>query len=97
MKTIDEIKDLISINKEILKERYKIKEISIFGSYIRGEQIETSDIDILVDFERPVSLLHIISFENYLSDLLGIKVDVIPKRNIRKEIKQDILKEAIPV
>lgn len=97
MKTIDEIKDLISINKEILKERYKIKEISIFGSYIRGEQIETSDIDILVDFERPVSLLHIISFENYLSYLLGIKVDVIPKRNIRKEIKQDILKEAIPV
>lgn len=97
METLDEIKGTLRKQKEELKEKYKVKEIGIFGSYVKGEQKETSDVDILVEFEKPVSLLRIVSLENYLSDILGVKVDVVPKKTIRKELKEFILKGAIPV
>jgi hypothetical protein len=97
MKTLDEIKDILIKHKKELKEKYYVKEISIFGSYVKGEQTEASDLDILVEFEKSVSLLQIVSLENYLSDILEIKVDVIPKKNIRKELKEFILKEAFPI
>ncbi len=97
MRTFEEIKKGINQHRQELEEKYKVKNISIFGSYIRGEQKEESDIDILVEFVKPVSLLHIVSLENYLSDILGIKVDVIPKKNIRKELKDMILNESVPI
>lgn len=97
MKTLAEIKKILRKHREGLKEKYNVKEIGIFGSYVKGEQKEMSDVDILVEFEKPVSLLHIVSLENYLSDILRIKVDVVPKKNIRKELKEFILKEAVPV
>ncbi|MCL6088172.1 MAG: nucleotidyltransferase family protein [Actinobacteria bacterium] len=97
MKNIIEIREILKEHKKELKVKYKIKEIGIFGSYIKGMQKETSDIDVLVAFEKPVSLLHIVAFENYLSDMLGVKVDVVPKNNIRKEFRKNILKEAVPV
>ncbi|NKQ39298.1 MAG: DNA polymerase III subunit beta, partial [Methanosarcinales archaeon] len=52
----------------------------IFGSYANNEQIESSDVDILVEFEKPISLLKIVSLENYITDILEIKTDVIPKK-----------------
>lgn len=97
MKTLAEIKEILIRHREDLKERYEVKEIGIFGSYVKGEQKETSDVDILVEFEKPVSLLQIVSLENHLSDILKIKVDVVPKKNIRKELKEFILKETVPV
>ena len=97
MKNFFEIKVLLNNHKKEFEGKYQIKDIGIFGSYAKGFQNKTSDIDILVTFEKPVSLLHIISFENYLSDMLGIKVDVVPKNNIRKELKDSILKETVSV
>jgi len=97
MKSIEEIRNILAKHKKEVKRKYGVKMIKIFGSFIRGEQRSTSDIDILVEFEKPVSLLQIVSLENYLSDIIEIKVDVVPKNNIRKELKEDILKEAIPV
>ncbi|MCL0034738.1 nucleotidyltransferase family protein [Dehalococcoidia bacterium] len=97
MKKFREIKEIINQRRKELEKKYKVKSIAIFGSYVRGEQIEDSDIDILVEFTKPVSLLHIVSVENYLSDILGIKVDVIPKKNIHEELKEIILSEAIQV
>lgn len=97
MKDLKEIKEILAKHKDKLYEKYSVIKLSIFGSYVREEQKETSDIDILVEFERPVSLLQIVSLENYLSDILGLKVDVIPLKNIRKELKDYILKEAVSV
>ena len=97
MKGLDEIARIIREHRRELSERFDVKRIAIFGSYVRGEQKRGSDIDILVEFRRPVSLLHIVSLENHLSDMLGIKVDVVPEKNIRKELRDAILKEAIPV
>lgn len=97
MKTLKEIREILARHKEELEEKYRTTEIGIFGSYVRGEHKEKSDVDILVEFEKPVSLLQIVSLENYLSTVIGIKVDLVPKKNIRKELKEFILKEAIPV
>ncbi|MEW6108209.1 MAG: nucleotidyltransferase family protein [Nitrospirota bacterium] len=97
MKKIDRIKNIIIQHKDELRDKYKILEIGIFGSYIRGEQKRKSDIDILVRFDEPVSLLQWVSAENYLSDLLEIKVDMVPKEDVRPELKKRILKEVVYV
>ncbi|AAB99218.1 TPA: nucleotidyltransferase family protein [Methanocaldococcus jannaschii] len=96
MKTLSEIKEILRKHKKILKEKYKVKSIAIFGSYAREEQKETSDIDILIDYYEPISLLKLIELENYLSDLLGIKVDLITKNSIhnpyvKKSIEEDLI------
>jgi len=95
MKTINEIREILREQKPFLRKRYKVSEIGMFGSYVRGEQNEMSDLDILVEFEEPVSLLDLAGLEIFLSDLLGIKVDVVPKRSIRPELKEIILREAV--
>ena len=81
MITIDQIKKTLSEHKEELKQNYQVKDIGIFGSYVRGEQKKKSDVDILVDFEESseLSLLDFIGLENYLTDLLGVKVDLVEK------------------
>lgn len=93
MKTLQEIKDILISNRKRIYSKYHVKEIGIFGSYVRGEQKEDSDVDILVEFEEPVSLLRLVNFENFLQDLTGVKVDVIPKKNIRPELREIILNE----
>lgn len=95
MKSLDEIKEILAEHKEKLKEKYNVGEIGIFGSYVKGEHKEISDIDILAEFEKPVSLLKLVNMENYLSELLGIKVDLVPKKDIRAELKEIILKETL--
>ena len=96
MKTLSEIKEILRKHKKELKEKYKVKSIAIFGSYARGEQKETSDIDILIDYYEPISLLKLIELENYFSDLLGVKVDLITKNSIhnpyvKKSIEEDLI------
>jgi len=95
MKTLKEIEKILKENKAILAERFKVKEIGIFGSYVRGEQKEKSDVDILVSFYEPISLLKLVSLENFLSVLTGVKVDIVPKEDIRPELKERILEEVI--
>ena len=95
MKTLKEIEKILKENKAILAERFKVKEIGIFGSYVRGEQKEKSDVDILVSFYEPISLLKLVSLENFLSALTGAKIDIVPKEDIRPELKERILGEVI--
>jgi predicted nucleotidyltransferase len=97
MKTLDEIKTLIRQHGDILAEEYGIAVVGIFGSCVRGEQQEESDLDLLAEILRPVSLLELVGAEIYLSEKLGVKVDLIPKRNVRKELREAILQEAIPI
>ena len=97
MKTLSEIHSILSTYKEELRKRYKVKDIGIFGSYVRGEEEEKSDLDILVDFEKDaeIGLLEFVNMENYLSDLLGIKVDLVEKTVLKPRIGRNILKEVI--
>ena len=95
MKNIEEIKSILRGQKDKLRKMYRVKEIGIFGSYIRGEQKEKSDLDVLVEFDEPVSLLWLVKVEIYLSELLGVKVDLVPKKDVRPELRERILKEAV--
>jgi len=91
-------KDILAILKEIkisLKRQYKVREIWLFGSVLRGEQNENSDIDILVDFEDGADFFNLVGLGLFLEDKLGTKVDVVPKRSLREELKETVLAEAV--
>ena len=74
-----------------------MKEIGVFGSVARGDETEKSDIDILVSFNMPIGFFDFIRLEDFLSKLLGAKVDLVCKRALKPVIKDDILKEVIYV
>jgi predicted nucleotidyltransferase len=96
MKTIEEIKRILKEHKEELRDRFKVKEIGVFGSYVRGEQKRKgSDIDILVEFEEPIGFLEFLGLEEYLSDLLGAKVDLVSRKALKPRIGGYILKEVV--
>ena len=97
MKTIGEIKGILAEHKEDLQKRFKVSDIGLFGSYVKKTQSRRSDVDILVDFQESISLLDLVKLENYLTSLLEVKVDLVPKEDIRRELKESILKEAIYV
>ncbi|MGD0954027.1 MAG: nucleotidyltransferase family protein [Methanotrichaceae archaeon] len=81
----------------MLRERFKVKEIGIFGSFVRGEQKETSDLDIRVDFEGRVGLFEIVRLERFLSETLGEKVDPVMKNSLKPRIGKHILREVVYV
>jgi predicted nucleotidyltransferase len=95
MKRLEEIKKKLEEIKPLLKEKYGVKKIGIFGSYVRGEEKEESDLDVLVEFEEStsLSLLDFIRLENYLSDELGIKVDLVEKDSLKPRIRKHVLEE----
>ena len=78
MKTLEEIEQILEAHKDYLAAEYGVVKIGVFGSYARGEQRQDSDVDILIELERPprITLIGLVELENYLSELLGIKVDV---------------------
>jgi len=96
---LEEVKETLARHKEELRKRFKVKEIGIFGSYVKGERKEGSDLDILVEFEEDakLSLLDVAGLEIELSDLLGVKVDLVEKRDLKPYVGQRILKEVIYV
>jgi predicted nucleotidyltransferase len=95
--TLTEITDILKKHDKDLKKRYGISKIGVFGSYIRNEAREDSDLDILVEFKRDtdIGLLKFVEIENYLSDLLGVKVDLVEKSGLKPRIGKHILKEVI--
>ena len=95
MKTVKEIQSVLSKHKEGLMKRYKIKELGIFGSYVRGEQKRGSDIDILVEFDEIPDIYQFIDLEDDLRKLLKKKVDLVRKGAIRPELKDVILNEVV--
>ena len=80
-----------------IKERYHVSSLEIFGSYVRGEQDQDSDLDILVEYEKVPGMFKYIELENHLGDLLGVKVDLVMKKALKPAIGKQILAEAVPV
>ena len=80
-----------------LAERYQVKSLGVFGSYVRQEQSTDSDLDLLVTFYEPPSLLKFIELENYLTDLLGVKVDLVMQGALKPRIGERILSEVVTV
>jgi len=92
-KTLEELKKTLTSHKLELEERYKVGEIGIFGSYVKNEQKKASDVDILVEFKEPPTLVKFVNLENYLSDLLEVKVDLVMKKALKPHIGRAILEE----
>lgn len=67
----------------------------VFGSYARSAARSDSDLDLLAEILHPVSLLELAGVEIFLSDALGIHVDLVPERSLREEIRGSITQEAI--
>lgn len=95
------IKEIVGILKKYnadIRNKFRVKEIGVFGSFVRGEQKRSSDIDILIGFEPGYK-----TFDNYmelkffLEKVIGSKVDLVIKTAIRDEIKKSILSEAVYV
>ena len=83
--------------KPVIASRYKAKEIGLFGSFARREQNATSDIDVLVEFEEGADLFDLVGLANYLEEALQQKVDVVPKRALRAELRESVLREVVAV
>nr|MDO8096451.1 nucleotidyltransferase family protein [Candidatus Wukongarchaeota archaeon] len=90
---INALKDL---GKEIKKD-YKAEIIGVFGSYVRGEQKEGSDVDILVRFLEGATLFDFVGLGDFLEEKLGVKVDIVSERALRQEIREQILEEVVAV
>ncbi len=95
MKKIEEIKSKLEEHKPILKEKFKVENIGVFGSYLKGEQNRKSDLDILVEFSEIIGLFKFIELEDFLSKELGVKVDLVMKEVLKPRIKEGILREVV--
>jgi len=94
---LERVINILKEHKEELKEKYGVKEIGVFGSCVRGEQKRVSDIDILIEFKSDarISLLDFVGIENYISDLLEARVDLVEKSGLKPRIGKHILKEVV--
>jgi hypothetical protein len=95
MKTLSEIRPILRQQGHIVAERYGIAIVGVFGSYARGEQGTRSDLDLLVEKLQPVSLLELVGAEIYLSEILGMRVELVPRQSVREELREGILREAV--
>jgi len=94
---IDHIIMKLRENKPVLEEKYKVKTLGVFGSYVRGEQKEGSDLDILVEFQEPVGLFKFMELEEFLGKNTGVKVDLVSRKALKPRIGKYILEEVINV
>ncbi len=93
MKTADEIKNLLLDHLDDLRETYGVIQIGLFGSYCRGEQKPDSDIDLLVEFARPVGFVTFLRLEKHLEQILDNPVDLVTRQALKPHIGQQILNE----
>lgn len=80
-----------------LERKFNVRSLAVFGPYVRKEQNKKSDIDLLVDYIEMPGLLGFIELEDYLSDTLGIKVELVLKPALKQKVGKDILNEIIPI
>ena len=97
MKNIQEILQILKNEMPSLSKKYQIKSLSVFGSYVRDEQNQNSDLDILVSFNEIPSLLEFMQLENYLSDLIGIQVDLVMEKSLKDKVSKVIIQEAVSI
>jgi len=96
-KDIKHFREILKEHLSVLTYRYHVQSLGLFGSYIRQEQHSDSDLDVLVTFSETPSLLKFIALENYLSDLMDVKVDLVMQDALRPHISRRVLREVIPI
>ncbi|HQJ56745.1 MAG TPA: nucleotidyltransferase family protein [Caldisericia bacterium] len=94
-KNLEYIKKILKKNENILREKFKVKNLGIFGSFVRGEQNKNSDLDILVEFYETIDLFTFIELKQFLSNILHTEVDLVMKETLKKRFKNTIEKETL--
>lgn len=95
--TLDQVKKIIQ-EKETEIRKFGVQELYVFGSVVRGQATENSDIDFLVVFnEQGSDLFNLISFNQFLEDIFTTKVDLGTKNSLKKSFKDEVFKEAVRV
>lgn len=92
-----QIKDILQKNRLLLRTKYSIKNIGFFGSFARGDHNLKSDVDILVEFSKPIGFFKFIELEEILSEMISKKVDLVTKKGLKPIISKEILQEAVYV
>lgn len=90
-----EVLNDIKKNKPELKKRFNVKRIGIFGSYARGDYRKDSDLDVLIELNKPLGIFGLMELEDYLGSLIGKKIDLVTKNTLKSAIKEKVLKEAV--
>ena len=96
MKRDDAIK-LLADNLLELRNQYNVADLSIFGSVARNQASPNSDIDVLVDFVKAPGLLKYIELKDHLEVLLGVPVDLVTRKALKRQLREAILAEAVRV
>ncbi|MDI6810290.1 MAG: nucleotidyltransferase family protein [archaeon] len=96
-KELERIITILQSLEEQIKKDYKAEIMGVFGSYVRGEQKVSSDVDILVNFHEGATLFDLVGLADFLEEKLDVKVDIVSERAIREELKEQILKEVVMV
>jgi uncharacterized protein len=94
---LDQYRTVLKRELPLLAQRFHVESLSVFGSYVRGEQRPESDLDLLVTYDVTPSLLGLIELENHLSDLLQVKVDLVMGNSLKPHIGEQIRRELMPV
>ncbi len=94
MRTLNEIISIIQEMKPELEKNFKVIRIGIFGSFVRAEEKQGSDIDIIVELSEPIGL-DLIDLIDHLEERIGIKVDLVTTKSLRSEFEEEIFKEAV--
>lgn len=97
MKTREEILRTIKTDLPYLSEKYGVRKIGLFGSYSRGEAREDSDIDLLVEFERPIGFFKFVELEDYLAEKFGIKVELVTDDALKPLVRPHVMEDIVYV
>jgi len=97
MKNLERLIQILRQHKGELAQSYGVRELAIFGSHVRGEATAESDLDILVEFDDPPSFFRFLQLEQYLSDLLGGREELVTRQALKPHIGKYILQEALPI
>ena len=94
MMNLEEIRALLEAHKEYLERKYGVKRIGVFGSYARNEQNAGSDVDILIEFYEPIGW-EFVDLKEELENILGMPVDLVTVKGLKKRLRDKILKEVV--
>ncbi|MEJ5198066.1 MAG: nucleotidyltransferase family protein [Anaerolineae bacterium] len=95
---LDGIFNLLREHRSVLRERYRVRSLGIFGSWVRGEQTRRSDLDILVEIDDDaLTLFQFVELRDYLSELLGVRVDLVERSTLKPHIEQRVLQEVVAI
>jgi predicted nucleotidyltransferase len=85
----------IAAVKDVVSRQFRAEIVGVFGSYARGQQTSSSDLDVLVNFQPGATLFDLVGLADFLEERLSVRVDIVPVDTLREEIREQVLKETL--